>query len=156
MQQQGELEGTEILDPIESPAVAATAADGDGAIDRLGAELSELAEEISGDLVAITRDLNELVELRRGLDFDFERLEASLGLRGEATPAKPEAGTIACEGGEDRIALTMALNGAMREETARYLANNFDLSDEMRDRLLDYAYDSVDALRAGPAPPSSP
>ncbi|CAA9536984.1 MAG: hypothetical protein AVDCRST_MAG85-4224, partial [uncultured Solirubrobacteraceae bacterium] len=39
------------------------------------------------------------------------------------------------------IALNMALNGQSREETDRYLAENFDLSD--RQALLDEVYESV-------------
>src|SRR3954465_9691250 len=41
------------------------------------------------------------------------------------------------------IALNMALNGQSREETDRYLAENFDLAD--RDRLLDEVYSSVES-----------
>src|SRR6202011_2424596 len=40
------------------------------------------------------------------------------------------------------IALNMALNGTPREETARYLAENFKLQD--RRGLLDEVYSSVD------------
>jgi hypothetical protein len=40
------------------------------------------------------------------------------------------------------IALNMALNGTSREETDRYLAENFDLSD--REALLDEVYASVE------------
>jgi DivIVA domain-containing protein len=40
------------------------------------------------------------------------------------------------------IALNMALNGTPREETAKYLSENFQLSD--RDALLDEVYASVD------------
>ena len=40
------------------------------------------------------------------------------------------------------IALNMALNGQSREETDRYLAENFDLPD--RQRLLDEVYASVE------------
>ena len=39
------------------------------------------------------------------------------------------------------IALNMALNGTPREETDRYLADNFELSD--RSALLDEVYASV-------------
>ncbi|HWV85308.1 MAG TPA: DivIVA domain-containing protein [Capillimicrobium sp.] len=41
------------------------------------------------------------------------------------------------------IALNMALNGQAREETARYLADNFDLPD--REQLLDEVYASIEA-----------
>ena len=40
------------------------------------------------------------------------------------------------------IALNMALNGQSREETDKYLAENFDLPD--RQRLLDEVYASVE------------
>jgi hypothetical protein len=39
------------------------------------------------------------------------------------------------------VALNMAMNGTPREETARYLAENFELED--RQRLLDEVYASV-------------
>jgi hypothetical protein len=41
------------------------------------------------------------------------------------------------------IALNMALNGTPREETARYLSENFHLSDA--GRLLDEVYASVES-----------
>jgi hypothetical protein len=41
------------------------------------------------------------------------------------------------------IALNMALNGTPRDETDRYLAENFELSDRVQ--LLDEVYASVDA-----------
>jgi hypothetical protein len=44
------------------------------------------------------------------------------------------------------IALNMALNGTPREETDRYLADNFELHD--RASLLDEVYDSVENCRA--------
>ena len=37
----------------------------------------------------------------------------------------------------------MALNGTPRDETDRYLSENFELND--RDQLLDEVYSSVDA-----------
>ena len=39
------------------------------------------------------------------------------------------------------VALNMALNGTPREETDRYLAENFELDD--REQLLDEVYSSV-------------
>ena len=41
------------------------------------------------------------------------------------------------------VALNMALNGTPREETDRYLSENFELND--RGQLLDEVYSSVDA-----------
>ena len=65
----------------------------------------------------------------------------------EAAPA-PTRARSADAGGEESevegarlIALNMALNGQSREETDRYLAENFDLAD--RQALLDEVYESV-------------
>jgi DivIVA domain-containing protein len=60
-----------------------------------------------------------------------------------ATPqaAEPTDGEDDSEGAR-LIALNMALNGTPREETDRYLAENFHLAD--RDRLLDEVYASVE------------
>ena len=57
------------------------------------------------------------------------------------------AAPSAAEEGDDvegarLIALNMALNGQSREETDRYLAENFDLSD--RSALLDEVYATVE------------
>ena len=58
-------------------------------------------------------------------------------------PAEPAAART--KGGDDDgarlIALNMALNGTPREETDRYLAENFKLTD--RRGLLDEVYSSV-------------
>jgi DivIVA domain-containing protein len=75
---------------------------------------------------------------------------------GEAAPEPPVRGAeeelapeATLSGGSDEdvegarlIALNMALNGTSREETDRYLAENFDLGD--RQGLLDEVYSSVD------------
>ncbi len=53
----------------------------------------------------------------------------------------PDAGSDDTEGAR-LIALNMALNGTPREETDRYLAENFQLSD--RAGLLDEVYASVE------------
>jgi hypothetical protein len=66
------------------------------------------------------------------------------------TPAEEELATepLAASGGSADaegarlIALNMALNGQSREETDRYLAENFDLAD--RARLLDEVYSSLE------------
>ena len=54
--------------------------------------------------------------------------------------APPAAGGGDTEGAR-LIALNMALNGTPRDETDRYLAENFDLDD--RERLLDEVYSRV-------------
>jgi DivIVA domain-containing protein len=64
------------------------------------------------------------------------------GPEGAAAPAPsgPADGSDDTEGAR-LIALNMALNGTPREETDRYLAENFELVD--RDRLLDEVYASL-------------
>jgi len=61
-------------------------------------------------------------------------------------PAEPAPGAARTNGGDDDgarlIALNMALNGTPREETDRYLAENFKLTD--RRGLLDEVYSSVE------------
>jgi DivIVA domain-containing protein len=64
------------------------------------------------------------------------------------TATEPPEPATATEGGDTGdvegarlIALNMALNGQSREETDRYLADNFDLAD--RQSLLDEVYESV-------------
>jgi hypothetical protein len=65
----------------------------------------------------------------------------------EAEPAEDEPATDvvppAGDGHEGArvIALNMALNGSSREETSRYLAENFELDDP--DALLDEVYARV-------------
>lgn len=79
--------------------------------------------------------------------YEAERAE-ELGEYEEPLPepvAAAEAGTA--DGADDTegarlIALNMALNGTPRDETDRYLAENFTLSD--RASLLDEVYASVE------------
>ena len=65
-----------------------------------------------------------------------------------APEPEPEPEPAASSGGDEDvegarlIALNMALNGTSRDETDRYLAENFDLSD--RSSLLDEVYASVE------------
>ena len=62
-----------------------------------------------------------------------------------AAVAAPAAGGDTADGGDVEgarlIALNMALNGQSRDETDKYLAENFDLAD--RQALLDEVYESV-------------
>jgi DivIVA domain-containing protein len=61
----------------------------------------------------------------------------------EEAPAEPARGGRSIRGAEGArlIALNMALNGTPRDETARYLSQNFDLDDQ--DSLLDEVYARV-------------
>jgi hypothetical protein len=59
-----------------------------------------------------------------------------------AQPVEPEPDRVADVEGARLIALNMALNGQAREETDRYLAENFDLPD--RAQLLDEVYATIE------------
>jgi DivIVA domain-containing protein len=59
----------------------------------------------------------------------------------EEVPAASEGRSIRGAEGARLIALNMALNGTPRDETARYLSQNFDLDDQ--DALLDEVYARV-------------
>jgi uncharacterized membrane protein YqiK len=110
-------------------------------------------EDLSGVLATVA-------SLRKDLDALEARLKELAG-----PPAAPEtpkttrapkaAPTVAADPpaaasdpdvdaeGARLIALNMALNGTPREETDRYLADNFQLAD--RDALLDDVYSSVES-----------
>jgi len=66
---------------------------------------------------------------------------AAAEVEAEPAPADQPAGSDDTEGAR-LIALNMALNGTPREETDRYLADNFKLTD--RRKLLDEVYASVE------------
>jgi DivIVA domain-containing protein len=67
--------------------------------------------------------------------------EPALEVHAARADHEPAAGGGDVEGAR-LVALNMALNGTAREETDRYLAENFDLDD--RDALLDEVYASVE------------
>ena len=73
---------------------------------------------------------------------DFDEAEAEAEVPEEA-PADTGRGGRSIRGAEGArlIALNMALNGTPRDETARYLEQNFDLDDQ--DSLLDEVYARV-------------
>ena len=115
--------------------------------------LDELESELRGLLDALRRSGERLND-------GLARLQAQTGdLAGAAAPARDDRGEAAHddlddvvaangapssddEAGARLIALNMALSGAPREETARYLAENFELADA--EGLLDGVYDRTD------------
>jgi hypothetical protein len=74
---------------------------------------------------------------------DEPELEAEPEPEPEPEPARSSGGGRSIRGAEGArlIALNMALNGTPRDETARYLSQNFDLDDQ--DSLLDEVYARV-------------
>ena len=136
------------------------AADGLGArADEIEAQLERLTEGVRDAVRALREDLQEL----RNAPASGAAAAARVGAPEPASsePASPEpdpatlvpepvaAGVSAPDPGAARpgaegarvIALNMALGGSSREETASYLAENFELEDP--DALLDEVYARV-------------
>jgi hypothetical protein len=67
------------------------------------------------------------------LDASAAAPEPAVGVRGGSDGGDVEGARL--------IALNMALNGTSRDETDRYLAENFDLPD--REQLLDEVYATI-------------
>ena len=126
---------------------------------RLNADLSLLSGNMGELYDAAGRSARESVPAAPIVEdvaiVDEAGVEEDLGeaARGEQAAAeedaKPAAGTAAAAEDDDEdlegarlIALNMALNGQSRDETDKYLAENFDLSD--RDALLDEVYATVE------------
>jgi hypothetical protein len=114
--------------------------------------LDELERELGGLLDALRKSGERLNE-------GLERLQAQAGELGAVAgeePAEPAddlepadvvaagngAPADADEAGARLIALNMALSGTPREETARYLAEHFRLTDP--EALLDDVYERAD------------
>jgi hypothetical protein len=117
--------------------------------DEIERSLQTLANAVRDELSSLKADLEELRAVGEGI--------------GDARPAEPEpepelepepepepdpepADTAVMPAGDGHegarvIALNMALNGSSREETARYLSENFEL--ENPDALLDEVYARV-------------
>jgi hypothetical protein len=110
------------------------------------ARLDALTAEAAGPTVAVPIDLLERV--RDGIGATRELL---VRLAGELNAA-------AEPGGAERdkaklVALNMALNGAPRAETRRYLLENFDLADP--EEVVQDAYARRERMQGGGATPSS-
>jgi DivIVA domain-containing protein len=124
----------------------------------LGALVDSLrtgANRLSADLSLLGGNMGELYTAASGpadapMDYDSAIVldEIDAVVAGETVEADAPVAAPAAAATEDDvegarlIALNMALNGQTREETDRYLAENFDLSD--RAGLLDEVYATVE------------
>jgi hypothetical protein len=107
-------------------------------------ELYTAAGRASSDAPAVTYEPEpEPDHLVAEEPAEVTTVEAAEAPEVEAEPAagEPEAAEDDVEGAR-LIALNMALNGQTREETDKYLAENFDLAD--REGLLDEVYATVE------------
>jgi hypothetical protein len=128
-------------------------------VDAMESELSSLVESLrtganrlNADLSLLSGNMGELYAAAgegraAGASQAPDEVAAPIVLEPDEPFEDDAAGTTAAEEGDDvegarLIALNMALNGQSREETDKYLAENFDLDD--RDALLDEVYATVE------------
>jgi ABC-type transporter Mla subunit MlaD len=114
--------------------------------DEIERSLQALAETVRQELSSLKADLEELRAVGEGIG--AAREEAAAAPREARAPEKtapkaeapvPKAVELpAGQEGARVIALNMALNGSTREETARYLSENFELDEP--EALLDEVY----------------
>ncbi len=123
--------------------------------------LEQLSQTVRDELSALKADLEELRAVGEGVgearatppapdppaqdppaevepEAEAEPPDAEEPAEPSHSPAEPPAASGDGHEGARVIALNMALNGSPREETARYLAENFEL--ENPDALLDEVY----------------
>jgi hypothetical protein len=119
--------------------------------DEIERALQGLADTVRDELTALRADLEELRAVGEGIgetpapaaEPAAAAPETAAAPEPEPDSAPPPPAPAAGDGHEGArvIALNMALNGSSREETARYLSENFDLGDP--DALLDEVYARV-------------
>ena len=110
---------------------------------RLSADLSLLGGNMGELYAAASGPGDAPVDYDTGIVLDEIDVVVADEIEEDAAPATPSgAATEDDVEGARLIALNMALNGQTREETDKYLAENFDLSD--RAGLLDEVYATVD------------
>ena len=128
-----------------------------GRADEIERALQGLADSVRAELTALKADLEELRAVKEGIGevsseapaepepapdpepvAEPEPAAAPEPVADEPTPSPPQGDGVE---GARVIALNMALNGSSREETARYLSENFQLEDP--EALLDEVYARV-------------
>jgi len=103
---------------------------------------TSVAAPVAPDVPAVHPDPRELDESVRAVEAEpDDELDSEPLAARAAVGTRPPAGNADAEGAR-LIALNMALNGAPRDETDRYLSENFQLDD--RSTLLDEVYASVE------------
>jgi DivIVA domain-containing protein len=115
----------------------------------LGALIESLrtgANRLTADLTLLTGNMGELRAAATGSDAPVAEPEAPASAAAEPElesqgPPEPAAADEDAAEGARLIALNMALNGTPRDETDRYLAENFQLDN--REKLLDEVYARV-------------
>jgi ABC-type transporter Mla subunit MlaD len=127
-----------------------------GRADEIEKALQALADSVRDELSSLKADLEELRAVKEGIEAAPATAEPPAPEEPEPEEAAPaqaapeEAAPVAAPPAQPApagvegarvIALNMALGGSSREETARYLSENFQLDDP--DALLDEVYARV-------------
>jgi nitrogenase molybdenum-iron protein alpha/beta subunit len=108
-------------------------------------------DAVEETLRAVKVEVGALGELSARLAQTVQALEGEIGVLAEQARSEADEASGVSEAQLDRskdldgarlVALNMALNGDSREETARYLDENFDVPD--RERLLDEVYAAIE------------
>jgi len=126
-------------EPVPEPEPAVEAAEADAVADEVAAAdqpTAEHAADVGDDELAAHPDDQEPDEPEAVVEVEDESETAEDAKPEDAEPV-PASGGESAEGAR-LIALNMALNGTPRDETARYLHENFDLEDQ--DTILDEVY----------------
>ncbi len=116
---------------------------------KLRARIDELQDELGSVFDELRANTGRLSDSLVSLEREAEAVAAPAAANGPAAVAREEpAPAAAVEGGDEEnsedaqnarlVALNMALNGASRTETERYLAENFSIGDSSA--LLDDVY----------------
>jgi hypothetical protein len=113
-------------------------------IDQVRAQAAAVQESLAsvraaGDTVTVPGDLLER------LDAGIKRARAEIAEMRSRLSAQPDDAELDDADRAGMIALNMALNGAPRAETDRYLEQTFGLPD--RERIVEAAYEQVMRLR---------
>jgi cell division septum initiation protein DivIVA len=125
----------------EPSAAAVPATEGDGHVDPEVQTVAEPYGVDAGELSAATAAAEGAVDSQAPPDTGSGPSAATPPTAGATVHRDPTGGAGEDIEGARLIALNMALDGTSREETERYLAEHFELSD--RAALLDEVYESV-------------
>ena len=110
-------------------------------VERVG----EAAKELLGKLERLQAEIDRLKSTAERLAGSLDELSRDVGTLGGAVPTEPPPAANGArtddEAGARLVALNMALEGAPREATGRYLAEHFELPDV--EALLDDVYASA-------------
>ena len=114
-------------------------------IDQVRAQVAALQESLASARVAHHDTVTVPGDVLERLDAGIKSARAEIAEMRSRLSAQPNGAGLDDAERAGMIALNMALNGASRTETDRYLERTFALPD--RERIVDAAYEQVMRLR---------